>query len=168
LYNAGSVTYEQKFTQPKSRYTEATLIKELESLGIGRPSTYASIIQTLKISLYVEIEKKKFIPTPQGRLTSESLDAYFPTIINVEYTSKMENTLDQIADGKIMKNNIIGDFYENFDPLIKNAESKMEGNTAESTDEVCPKCGSPMVVRTGKYGKFIACSGFPKCKYVKK
>jgi DNA topoisomerase I len=158
----------EKVTQPKTRFSEATIIKELESLGIGRPSTYAQIIQTLKNRDYVEIEEKRFKPSKQGRLTSEQLDLFFDKIINVEYTSKMETVLDEIAEGKQKGSHLISRFYHSFIPLVEVANKEMKKIGAKETGEICPLCGKTLVIRTSKYGEFTACSGFPKCKYVKK
>ena len=158
----------EKVTQPKTRFSEATIIKELESLGIGRPSTYAQIIQTLKNRDYVEIEDKRFKPSKQGRLTTEQLDLFFDKIINVEYTSKMETILDEIADGKQKGSHLISRFYHSFIPLVEVANKEMKKIGAKETGEICPLCGKSLVIRTSKYGEFTACSGFPKCKYVKK
>lgn len=158
----------EKVTTPPTRYSEATLIKDLESLGIGRPSTYASILQTLKARDYVELVEKRFKPTDQGKLTSEQLDEFFHKIINVEYTSKMETVLDEIAEGKKNGGVLIDQFYKSFIPLVDHAQKHMKKIGPKLTDELCPMCGKPLVVRMSKYGEFIACSGFPKCKYVKK
>lgn len=158
----------EKVTTPPTRYSEATLIKDLESLGIGRPSTYASILQTLKARDYVELVEKRFKPTDQGKLTSEQLDEFFHKIINVEYTSKMETVLDEIAEGKKNGGVLIDQFYKSFIPLVDHAQKHMKKIGPKLTDELCPICGKPLVVRMSKYGEFIACSGFPKCKYVKK
>jgi DNA topoisomerase I len=166
--NAKEVLAIEKVTTPKTRYSEATLIKELEALGIGRPSTYAQIIQTLKNRDYVSIKEKRFEPSEQGRLTVEQLDIFFGKIINVEYTSKMETVLDEIADGKQNGGDLIEKFYNSFIPLVKIAQKDMKKIEAKKTDELCPKCGKPLVIRKSKYGEFVACSGFPKCKYVKK
>ena len=166
--NAKDVISIEKVTQPKTRYSEATLIKELESLGIGRPSTYAQIIQTLKNRDYVEIEEKRFKPTKQGRLTVEQLDLFFDKIINVEYTSKMETVLDEIADGKQKGSHLISRFYHSFTPMVEIAQKEMKKIQPQHTGELCPLCGKPLVIRTSKYGEFTACSGFPSCKYIKK
>lgn len=166
--NAKDVLSIEKVTTPKTRYSEATLIKELESLGIGRPSTYAQIIQTLKNRDYVEIDEKRFKPTKQGRLTAEQLDLFFNKIINVEYTSKMETILDEIADGKQKGSHLISKFYHSFIPLVEVAQKDMKKIGATQTGENCPVCGKPLVLRKSKYGEFTACSGFPSCKYVKK
>ena len=158
----------EKVTTPKTRYSEATLIKEMEALGIGRPSTYAQIIQTLKQRDYVELKEKRFFPTEQGRLTSEQLDLFFSKIINVEYTSKMETVLDEIADGKQHGLHLVSRFYNSFIPMVETAQKEMKKIGPKETGEVCPLCGKPLVLRTSKYGEFTACSGFPSCKYVKK
>lgn len=158
----------EKVTTPPTRYSEATLIKDLESLGIGRPSTYASILQTLKARDYVELVEKRFKPTEQGKLTSGQLDEYFHKIINVDYTSKMEAFLDEIAEGKKNGGVLIDQFYKSFIPLVEHAQKHMKKVGPKLTDELCPQCGKPLVVRKSRYGEFIACSGFPKCKYVKK
>jgi DNA topoisomerase I len=158
----------EKVTTPKTRYSEATLIKEMEALGIGRPSTYASIIQTLKGRDYVELIEKRFKPTPQGVLTTEQLDLFFNKIINVEYTSKMETVLDEIADGKQVGTHLVSKFYHSFTPLVEKAQAEMKKIGPKMTDELCPLCGKPLVIRTSRYGEFTACSGFPACKYVKK
>lgn len=168
LIEAKEINAIEKVTTPPARYSEATLIKDLESLGIGRPSTYASILQTLKARDYVDLVEKRFKPTDQGKLTSEQLDLFFHKIINVEYTSKMETILDEIAEGKKNGGVLIDQFYKSFIPLVTHAQTHMKKIGPKLTDELCPKCGKPLVVRTSKYGEFIACSGFPKCKYVKK
>ncbi len=168
LIDAKDVLAIEKVTKAPARYSEATLIKDLESLGIGRPSTYASIIQTLKARDYVELVEKRFKPTDQGKLTSEQLDEFFHKIINVEYTSKMETVLDEIAEGKQNGGVLIDQFYKSFIPLVDHAQKHMKKVGPKLTDELCPQCGKPLVIRTSKYGEFIACSGFPKCKYIKK
>lgn len=158
----------EKVTTPKTRYSEATLIKEMEALGIGRPSTYAQIIQTLKNRDYVSMEEKRFKPTDQGKLTSEQLDLFFSRIINIDYTSRMETVLDEIAEGKQSGLHLVSRFYNSFVPMVETAQKEMKKIGPKMTDEICPLCGRPLVVRKSKYGEFIACSGFPKCKYVKK
>jgi DNA topoisomerase-1 len=164
---ASKVLSIEKVTTPPARYSEATLIKEMESLGIGRPSTYAAIIQTLKNRAYVSLEQKRFVPTEQGRLTSKELDAFFHKIINVDYTSKMEKKLDGIAEASESGVEIVSDFYNSFIPMIDYAQEHMKKVEPKMTDEICPKCGKPLVIRKSKYGEFIACSGFPKCRYIK-
>ncbi len=158
----------EKETTPPARYSEASLIKEMESLGIGRPSTYAQIIQTIKARDYVTLESKRFVPTEQGKLTSKELDNFFNRIINVEYTSKMEKALDDISENKRSGVKIVGDFYHAFIPMVDYAQEHMEKLQPKMTDEICPECGKPLVVRKSRYGEFLACSGFPKCRYIKK
>lgn len=158
----------QHFTQPPARFTEAKLIKEMEDLGIGRPSTYAQTMETLKQRGYVELKEKKFMPTDQGVITSDKLQEFFDNIINVSYTKKMEENLDLIASGERIWYKELKQFYDKFIPLLENAQEKMEKIPPKFVDEYCPKCGSQLVVRRGRYGEFIACSGFPECKYIKK
>ncbi len=155
-------------TKPKSRYTEAKLIKELEELGIGRPSTYVSIIDTLKARDYIRLEDKKFYPTEMGIITTDKLQEFFSNIINVEYTSNMESDLDKIADGEKVWNEVLKEFYSPFEDLVQIAFKDMEKKSPEETGEVCPECGSPLVIRKGKFGEFVACSNYPECKYIKK
>ena len=158
----------QHFTQPPARYTEAKLIKELEELGIGRPSTYATIIDTIKSRDYVSIEDKKFKPTSIGIETTDKLQEFFSDLINTDYTRDMENNLDIIAEGKLVWNEVLRDFYNLFEPRVESAFVDMEKKTPEETGEVCPKCGNPLVIRKGKYGEFVACSNYPECKFIKK
>ena len=165
---ATNVSSEQHFTKPPARYTEAKLIKELEELGIGRPSTYAKIIDTIKERNYVEMEDKKFKPTQMGIETTDKLQEYFSDLINVEYTRDMEEDLDKVADGDEESQDVLSNFYQLFEPRVKNAFSDMEKKAPEETGEVCPECGSPLVIRNGRYGKFVACSNYPTCKYIKK
>ena len=165
---ATEVSSEQHFTKPPARYTEAKLIKELEELGIGRPSTYAKIIDTIKERNYVEMEDKKFKPTQMGIETTDKLQEYFSDLINVEYTRDMEEDLDKVAEGEEESQDVLSNFYELFEPRVKNAFSDMEKKAPEETGEVCPECGSPLVVRNGRYGEFVACSNYPTCKYIKK
>lgn len=157
----------QHFTQPKPRYTEARLIKELEENGVGRPSTYSSIIETIKARNYVDVEERKFKPTESGELVIEKLIEFFGTLVNVEYTSHMENDLDLIAQAKLEEIALIDKFYHELEALLKNADENMEKIEAEKTGELCPECGSDLVIRKGKYGDFVACSNFPKCRYIK-
>ena len=158
----------QHFTTPPSRYTEAKLIKELEELGIGRPSTYATIIDTIKSRDYVTLEDKKFKPTEMGIETTDKLQEFFSDLINTDYTRDMEDDLDSVADGKLVWNEVLKKFYDLFEPRVKNAFSDMEKKAPEETGETCPECGSPLVIRKGKYGAFTACSNYPECKYIKK
>ena len=167
-YKASDLLSEQHFTKPPARYTEAKLIKEMEDLGIGRPSTYAKTIDTIKERGYVKVEDKKFVPTEIGIETTDKLQEFFSDIINVEYTKNMEEELDKIADGNLVWNEVLKEFYDVFEPRVKKAFSDMEKKEAEETGEMCPECGSPLVKRTGRYGEFVACSNYPECKYIKK
>ncbi|TVP95106.1 MAG: type I DNA topoisomerase [Acholeplasmatales bacterium] len=167
VIDAEAFTKSQHFTQAPARFTEAKLIKEMEELGIGRPSTYSQTVSTLKNRKYVAVEDKKFIPTEQGRLTIEKLDAYFSRIINVDYTAHMEKVLDDIATRETEQTQIISDFYHTFVPLVDKANKEMEKAPPKLTGEACPKCERPMVFRESKYGTFEACSGYPDCKYIK-
>ena len=168
VLNANEITKEQHFTQPPARYTEAKLIKEMEELGIGRPSTYATVIDTIKEREYVELEDKKFVPTKMGIETTDKLQEFFSGIINVEYTANMENDLDKIAEEKEDNIKVLQEFYDSFEPLVKKAFGEMEKKAATETGEVCPDCNSPLVIRKGKFGEFTACSNYPTCKYIKK
>ena len=159
---------EQKFTNPPTRFTEARLIRKMEELGIGRPSTYAMTMETLRLRSYVKMEKKTFIPTDQGKLTSEQLDLFFSNIINVQYTADMETKLDKIAEGKLIWYEELKDFYDEFAPLIENARDNMVKIYPKMTDEICPTCGLPLFIRRGPFGEFTACSGYPHCKFIKK
>ena len=167
-YQAKEVTKEQHFTKPPARYSEAKLIKEMEELEIGRPSTYAKTIDTLKERGYVVMENKKFKPTEMGVETTDKLQEFFSDIINVKYTKEMEDDLDKIADGEMVWNEVLKEFYDVFEPRVEKAFSDMEKKEAEETGEMCPECGHPLVKRVGRYGEFIACSNYPECKYVKK
>ncbi|WP_294562759.1 type I DNA topoisomerase [uncultured Traorella sp.] len=169
-----SLDRKQHFTEPPLRYSEARLIKEMEEKGIGRPSTYATIIDTIQKRLYVELVKsnensktKVFIPTEQGILTDAKLQEYFSSIINVSYTANMEKDLDEIAEGKKESVTELREFYDKFVPLLDEAYEKMEKVAPQKTGELCPECGSELVYRNGKYGRFISCSNFPACKYTK-
>ncbi len=157
----------EKQTQPKPRYNEASMIKKLDELGIGRPSTYASIIKTLIERGYVTKEKN-LQPTDQGILTSDELNKFFKDIINIDYTAEMESNLDKVSEGNYDKLSILKTFYEMFIPMIENAKVNMKKIQPVMLDETCPECGSQLVIRKSKYGEFIACSGFPKCRYIKK
>ena len=158
----------QHFTKPPARYSEAKLIKELEELGIGRPSTYASIIDTIVTRNYVEIVDKAFKPTESGVLTNDKLVEFFDSIINVEYTASMEKELDEIAEGKDDYETALTEFMKLFEPLLDKAYDSMEKIQPVKTGESCPECGSDLVIRKGRYGEFVACSNYPECKYVKK
>ena len=165
---ADDITKTQHFTKPAPRYTESSLIKEMESLGIGRPSTYASIVATIKDRGYVVLKDKKFEPTEIGIETTDKLQEFFSGIVNVEYTANMERDLDEIAEDKKDYKKVLHEFYDEFEPLVEKAFHEMEKKGPEETGEVCPECGSPLVIRKGKYGEFVACSNYPTCKYIKK
>lgn len=165
--NSDDIESLQHFTQPPARYTEAKLIKDLEELGIGRPSTYATIIDTIKKRGYVDIVEKKFVPTEIGFEITDKLQMGFSNIINVEYTANMENDLDRIAEGSQVWYETLDRFYKDFEPSLKKAFDLLPKKEAKETGEVCPECGSPLVIRKGRYGEFTACSGYPSCKYVK-
>ena len=159
---------EQKFTQPLSLYTEATLIKALEENGIGRPSTYAPIITTIIDRGYVEREAKKLKPTLLGLTVNELMMDEFSNIVDVKFSAQMEKNLDKVEAGKAEWVKTVDDFYTEFDKTLKKAEQDLEGKKIkvpdEETDEVCELCGRKMVIKTGRYGKFLACPGFPECK----
>ena len=157
----------QHFTKPAPRYTESSLIKEMESLGIGRPSTYATIIDNIKKRGYVVLDKKKFVPTEVGIEVTDRLQECFSNLINVEYTANMENELDLVADGKEVWYEVLEDFYKDFEPAVEDALEKLPKKEVKETGEMCPECGHPLVIRKGRYGEFTACSNFPKCKYIK-
>ena len=165
---ANKIESEEHMTKPPARYTEAKLIKEMEELGIGRPSTYVKTIDTLKERGYVVVEDKKFVPTEIGITTTHKLQEFFSHIINVEYTANMEKDLDSIAEGSMVWNKLLSSFWEQFEPSVQEAFSNMEKEAPEETGEFCPECSKPLVIRKGRYGKFIACSNYPECKYVKK
>ena len=162
------IIYEQHFTKPKPRYTEAKLIKEMEELGIGRPSTYATIMSNIKDRGYVEVIEKKFVPTKIGIEVTDKLQEFFSNIINVKYTANMESDLDLIANGELEEKKVLTDFYKIFDDTLQKAFAKMEKVSPEETGELCPECHNPLVIRKGKYGEFVACSDYPNCKYIKK
>lgn len=165
----------QHFTEPPLRYNEARLIKEMEELGIGRPSTYAMILDTIQSRGYVTYQKqsetsksKVFIPSEQGILTTEKLDEFFKEIINIKYTADMENELDDIAEGHRVSKESLQQFYDKFKPLVDFAYQNMEKKEAEKVGESCPECGNELVYREGRFGKFISCSAYPTCRYTRK
>ncbi len=163
-----NILKDQHFTKPPARYSEAKLIKEMEELGIGRPSTYAKTIDTIKERNYVEMVDKKFKPTEIGITTTDKLQEYFSDLINVKYTAKMEDDLDSIAEGKLVWNDVLRKFYDVFEPRVENSLKTMEKVPPKETGEICPECGSNLVIRKGKFGEFTACSNYPTCKYIKK
>ena len=164
---AEKVEYSEHETKPPARYTESKLIKEMEELGIGRPSTYAKTIDTLKERAYVTVEDKKFIPTDTGIEITDKLQEFFKDIINVKYTKEMEDDLDKIAEGDLVWYKLLDRFYNDFEPKVEVAFKNMEKKPPEETGELCPNCNNPLVIKQSKYGKFIACSNYPECKYIK-
>ena len=168
ILTTDNIESDQHFTKPAPRYTEASLIKEMETLGIGRPSTYAKTMETLKERAYVKVEDKKFFPTDIGIETTDKLQEFFSNIINVKYTANMESDLDKIADNDLDNIKLLKKFYNDFEPLVENAFDKMEKKAPSKTGELCPECGSDLVIRKGKYGEFTACSNYPECKFIKK
>lgn len=159
---------EQKFTQPPAPYTEAKLVKLMEEVGIGRPSTYVSTIETLKSRNYINNNGGVLTVTEQGDVTCAVLDKYFPEIVNSKYTAKMESQLDSIKDGNNSRLKILDSFYKPFMDELAIAREKIWKTPNEVTGELCPICGSPLIYKEGKNGRFIGCSNFPKCEYVKK
>ena len=162
------LTADRKFTQPPPLYTEATLIHALEENGIGRPSTYAPIITTIVDRGYVEKDQKKLKTTPLGQAVNTVMMEQFPDIVNVKFSADMEKKLDVVEAGQADWVKTIDDFYQGFEKSLEQAEKNMEGKRIKvediPTDEICEKCGRPMVIKSGRYGKFVACSGFPECR----
>ncbi|MFQ5671971.1 MAG: type I DNA topoisomerase [Nitrospinales bacterium] len=160
------ITPEQHFTQPPPRYSEAALVKTLEEKGVGRPSTYAPIISVIKDREYVKNEEKKLVPTELGVLVTDLLVENFPDILTTEFTANMETKLDLVEEGKTEWVDALKEFYVPFEKDLKEAEQKMRNVKAEveETDEMCPKCSKPMVIKRGRFGKFMACTGYPDCK----
>lgn len=162
----------QHFTEPPARYTEASLIKALEEYGIGRPSTYASIISTITSREYVKKKEKALHPTELGEVVTKLMKEHFSKIVNLKFTAQMENNLDEIEEGKNNWVKTLEEFYGDFVKVLDKAKKDMEGVKItlkeDETDEVCDKCGKPMVIKYGRFGKFIACSGYPECKNIKK
>ena len=164
---SNSIEYSEHETKPPARYTESKLIKEMEELGIGRPSTYAKTIDTLKTRAYVTMEDKKFVPTNIGIDITDRLQEFFKDIINVKYTKEMEEDLDKIADGDLTWYKLLDRFYNDFEPKVEVAFKEMAKKEPEKTGEMCPLCGNPLVIKQSRYGKFTACSNYPECKYIK-
>ncbi|MCK4368574.1 MAG: type I DNA topoisomerase [Dehalococcoidales bacterium] len=159
---------EQHFTKPPPRFTEATLIKMLEQWGIGRPSTYAPILSTIQEREYVTKTEGRFQPTELGFVVNDLLNKHFPDIVDIEFTAHMEEELDKVANENKDWVTVVQDFYIPFEQSLQSAAELMEKvKLEELTDEICPECGKPLVIKTGRYGKFLACSGYPKCKYTK-
>ena len=168
--NLKDVKSDQKFTEPPARYSEATLIKDLEKHDIGRPSTYAPTISTLYDRIYIErIEDKKIKPTPIGETTDDFIVRYFPDIVDLKFTAQMEEELDEIAGGKMEMAPVMQKFWGPFESKVEKVTEEAEKMKVEveKTDEICERCGKPMVIRYGRFGKFLACSGFPDCKNTK-
>jgi DNA topoisomerase-1 len=167
-YSLVNTNPEQHFTTPPPRYSEASLVKTLEEEGIGRPSTYAPTLSTIESRDYVKKDGRYFEPTELGETVTELLTEYFPDVTDVEFTAELEKRLDEIEKGNEDWKKILRDFYEPFYEKLENARENMESvQIVEETDEVCDKCGSPMVVKYGRYGKFLACSSYPECKNTK-
>jgi len=169
ILNLKELKPEQHFTEPPPRYNEASLIKAMEEHGIGRPSTYAPTIATIQARNYVaKNEQRRFVPTETGNMVNDILVAHFPQIVDINFTAKMEEDLDRIAEGQVKWAPVIKEFYEPFHENLLKKETEVEKkNMEEKTDEVCPNCGKPMVIKQGRFGKFMACSGFPECKTAK-
>lgn len=163
------ITKEQKFTKPPARYTEASLIKTMEEKGIGRPATYAPTVMTLLNRKYMEKQGKTLLPTKLGTIVTEFLEKYFTDIMNISFTAEMEDKLDKIEEGQTKWQDVISSFYGKFEQELKNAiyESKKVSMPAQVSDVVCEKCGAKMVIRQGKYAKFLACPNYPTCKNIK-
>ena len=171
LLNLNELKDNQHFTQPPPRYTEASLINALEEKGIGRPSTYAPTITTILKREYVEYENKNLKPTYLGEVITNLIKEYFKDIVDVDFTANMENQLDEVEEGSKPWKSTISNFYDGFETTLKNAEISMDGTRIkipdEETDEVCDLCGKTMVIKMGRFGKFMACSGYPECKNAK-
>jgi DNA topoisomerase-1 len=163
------ISPQQHFTQPLPRYNEATLVKALEERGIGRPSTYAPIISIIRRRGYVQRKDGRFYPLELGLAVSDLLVEHFPNIVDIEFTAQMEERLDEVARGKQGWVAVVQDFYTPLEQTLQKAHAQITRVKIpdQSTDEVCPQCGKPMVVRMGRYGRFLACSGFPQCKFTK-
>ena len=159
----------QHFTQPPARYTEASLIKTLEELGIGRPSTFAPTIGTILARDYVILDKKSFMPTELGILVNDLLKDYFKNVVNEEFTAELEEKLDTVAEGNQSWVEVVEDFYKDFAVVLAIAEEEIEQIeiVEEVSDVICEKCGKNMVVKHGRFGKFLACPGYPECKNTK-
>jgi DNA topoisomerase-1 len=158
---------EQHFTQPPPRFSEASLIKELEEQGIGRPSTYVPIISTIQDRGYVDQEQRRFVPTWLGETVNEVMNKHFPEIVDTNFTADMERKLDDVEDGRRSWIEFLSTFYTDFKSTMEKAEAEMDRvqKPLEEMDEQCPDCGRNLVIRTGRFGRFISCSGFPECKY---
>lgn len=164
-----SIDPKQHFTQPPPRYSESRLVRALEELGIGRPSTYAPILETIQKRGYVALEEKKFVPTELGELVIDLMEQFFPEILDVEFTAQMEEELDHVEEGKENWVRVLGSFYHSFEKRLEVAEDEMKEVEIqdEESGELCEKCGKPLVYKLGRFGKFLACSGFPDCRNTK-
>ncbi len=164
-----AVEPKQHFTEPKPRFSEATLVKELETHGIGRPSTYASIMHVLRERKYVEMDKKRFVPTDVGEIVSKFLTNYFGDIVDTNFTADIEDKLDAVARGEREWKPLLSEFWLPFKERIDHTQEHVKRSdvTHEETDEKCPECGKPMAIKLGRYGKFLACTGYPECKVAK-
>ncbi|MDX8388479.1 MAG: type I DNA topoisomerase [Ghiorsea sp.] len=164
-----NVEPKQHFTEPKPRFSEATLVKELEAHGIGRPSTYASILNVLRERKYVDMDKKRFVPTDVGEIVSKFLTNYFGDIVDTNFTADIEAKLDAVARGEREWKPLLRDFWGPFKERIDHTQENVKRSdvTHEKTDEICPECGKPMAIKLGRYGKFLACTGYPECKVAK-
>ena len=162
-----AIKAEQHFTKPPARYTEASLVKALEKEGIGRPSTYASIISTIQDRGYVEQKERKLYATDLGEVVTDKLDKYFPEVMDVAFTRYMEEQLDKIEEQHLDWVRVLSEFYGPFKKSIDTATTDMKHAKAETTpsEYECPKCGEPLVYRFGKKGKFLSCSAYPECKF---
>ncbi len=161
-----SIKPEQHFTEPPARYSEAALIKKLESEGIGRPSTYAPTIATLSSRTYVTIEKKQIVPTDMAFTVTEMLEKNFSEIVDVSFTANMEEKLDEVAEGQNDWQKLLSDFYFPFDEKVKEGKENIVSlKVTKPLGRPCPKCGEELLLRSGRFGEFIACSAYPKCKY---
>lgn len=169
ILQAEQLLPEQHFTQPPARYTDASLIKTLEEIGVGRPSTYAPTLTTIQARHYVTKEAKNLFPTELGEMVDEIMKTYFPDIVDIDFTANMEKRLDDVEMGKEEWKQIIRDFYPDFKKSVENAAEKLEKIEIkdEETDIICEKCGRNMVIKYGRYGKFLACPGFPECQNAK-
>ncbi len=167
LLQLETITPIQHFTQPPPRYTEASLIKTLESYGIGRPSTYATVLQTLRSRDYARLIRKVFVPQEIGMIVNDLLVQHFSPYVDYQFTAQLEEKLDEIAKGVVTWKPVVRSFWQDFYPLVKKKEKELKRSDilSKEMDESCPECGKPLVIRYGKYGKFIACSGFPECHY---
>lgn len=158
---------QQHFTEPPPRYTEASLVKELEELGIGRPSTYVPIISTIQQRKYVKLEDRRFVPLELGETVDRLMKQHFPDIVDVKFTANVETELDQVEDGDLQWTELLKEFYGDFRSMLQLAEKEMEKveRPVEEIGEPCPECGSPLVIKHGRFGEFISCSNYPACKY---